>query len=268
MRIGFYQFRPAFGRVSQNVQKVVKALHGAGAELIVLPELAFTGYYFSDREEVMALAEDPQNSPTVDALVALCRDNDFYLVTGFTERKQDKCFNSALLIGPEGLLHTYRKLHLFNEEKYWFDDGDIPLQVNSVRGASIGIMICFDWAFPEVTRVLTLQGADIVCHPSNLVLSYCQQTMLARCLENRVFAVTANRFGSDNRPHGALKFTGRSQVVAPGGELLFRAAAQREMLHITTVDPEVARDKFITGLNDLIVDRRPEFYGELVKSKT
>ncbi|MEJ2761881.1 MAG: nitrilase-related carbon-nitrogen hydrolase, partial [Gammaproteobacteria bacterium] len=108
---------------------------------------------------------------------------------------------------------------------------------------------------------------DVVCHPSNLVLSYCQQTMLARSLENRVFAVTANRFGSDNRPHGALKFTGRSQVVAPGGELLFRAAAQRELLHITSIDPEAARDKFITGQNDLIVDRRPAFYGELVKSK-
>ena len=217
MRVGYYQFRPLFGKPGQNLKRVLKALHGARADIIVLPELAFSGYYFSGRDEALALAEDPRRSDTVDALVRLCRENDFYLVTGFTERQQDKCFNSALLLGPEGLLHTYRKLHLFNEEKHWFDEGDIPLQVNSVRGARIGMMICFDWVFPEVARVLTVQGAEILCHPSNLVLTFCQQTMLTRCLENRVFAVTANRYGADSRPHGELRFTGRSQVVAPGG---------------------------------------------------
>jgi predicted amidohydrolase len=264
MRVGFYQYRPRFGRVSRNVRKVVDMLRGADADLIVLPELAFTGYYFRDREEVLALAEDPRESAVVDSLVALCREKNFYLVTGFTERRHDKCFNSALLLGPEGLLHTYRKLHLFNEEKNWFDDGDIPLQVNTVRDARIGIMICFDWAFPEVSRVLALQGTDIICHPSNLVLAYCQQTMLSRCLENRVFAVTANRFGRDRRPHGELRFTGRSQVVAPGGEILFRATSQREVLQVISIDPGTARNKFMTELNDLLADRRPEFYAELL----
>jgi predicted amidohydrolase len=267
VRVGFYQFRPAFGKVRRNVQRVIKGLRDAEADLIILPELAFSGYYFRDRAEAVNLAEDPQQSDTVDSLIRLCREKDFYLVTGFTEKKLDRCFNSALLLGPEGLLHTYRKLHLFNEEKHWFDEGDVPLQVNTVKGVRIGIMICFDWVFPEVTRVLALQGTEIICHPSNLVLSYCQQAMLTRCLENRVFAVTANRYGTDSRPHGELKFTGRSQVVAPGGELLYRAASQREMLHIASIDPEAARDKFITRLNDVVVDRRPEYYAELTQSK-
>lgn len=265
MRVGFYQYRPLFGKVSRNVRKVVRALREADADIIVLPELAFTGYYFSGRDETLALAEDPRASAVVDSLVALCREKDFYLVTGFTERRHDKCFNSALLLGPEGLLHTYRKLHLFNEEKHWFDEGDIPLQVNTVRDARVGIMICFDWAFPEVSRVLALQGSDVICHPSNLVLAYCQQTMLSRCLENRVFAVTANRFGADERPHGKLRFTGRSQVVAPGGEILFRASAQREVLQIIEIEPDKARNKYMTELNDLMADRRPEFYTALLK---
>lgn len=265
MRVGFYQFRPQFGNVNANVKKVINALKGVAADLVVLPELPFTGYYFKDRSEVMALAEDPDNSTTIDSLKALCKERDFYLVTGFTERKRDKCFNSAVLIGPEGLLHTYRKLHLFYEEKNCFDPGDIPLQVNSVRDAVIGIMVCYDWAFPEVTRALALQGSEIICHPANLVLQYCQQTMLTRCLENRVFAITANRFGADKRPHGELKFTGASQIVAPGGMRLFSAPRQRQSLFITEIDPTAAHDKKITALNDLMLDRRPGFYTTLTE---
>ena len=265
MRVGFYQFRPLFGRIDRNVRQVVNALRQVDADLVVLPELAFTGYYFSSREELQKLAEDPDKSMTVDALSALCRERGFHIVTGFAEKRLDKCFNSAILMGPDGIEHIYRKLHLFNEEKRYFDEGDIPLQVNTVREVRIGMMVCFDWAFPEVARALALQGAEIICHPSNLVLSWCQQTMQSRCLENRVFAITTNRFGADRRPQGFLKFTGKSQIVAPGGKLIHRAASQRESLFITGIDPAAAHDKHITSLNDLFSDRRPEFYGTLIK---
>ncbi|RME33737.1 MAG: acyltransferase [Gammaproteobacteria bacterium] len=261
MRIGFWQFRPRFGAAAHNLRQAREALSGVAADLLVLPELAFTGYHFRDRAELMALAEDPAASPTVEGLSGLCRENGFHLVTGFAERKGDKVYNSALLIGPEGLVATYRKLHLFNTEKEFFDPGDLPLRVVEVAGARIGMMVCFDWAFPEVARTLTLRGAQVLCHPSNLVLSgYCQQAMLTRCLENRVYAVTANRFGADVRPHGTLRFTGRSQIVAPGGVLLVRAPAQRRRLEVVEIDPATADDKAITPRNDLLADRRPEFY--------
>ncbi len=263
MRVGFYQFKPVFGKAGQNVRKVVTVLQQVNADLLVLPELAFTGYYFSGRDELQSLAEDPQKSTTIDALTALCKERKFHIVTGFAEKCRDKYFNSAILIGPNGIEHIYRKLHLFNEEKLYFDAGDIPLRVNTVRDAKIGIMVCFDWAFPEVSRALAIQGAEILCHPSNLVLSFCQQTMISRCLENRVFAITTNRFGADKRPQGTLRFTGKSQIVAPGGELIHRAASQREALFITEIDPAVAHNKNITALNDLFDDRRPEFYSSL-----
>ncbi len=265
MKVGFYQFRPLFGKVPQNLLKVTSVLRQADADLVVLPELAFTGYYFRNREEVMALAEDTRDSPVIESLRALCREKRFYIVTGFAEKRLDKCFNSAVLIGPDGLIHTYRKLHLFNQEPEWFDPGDTPLQVNWVEGAHIGIMVCFDWVFPEAARVLALQGADIICHPSNLVLAHCQKVMLSRCLENRVFAITANRFGADKRPHGTLKFTGKSQIADPGGLRIVQAPAQRELLHIMDIDPSMARDKHITPLNDLMENRRPEFYRELTE---
>lgn len=263
LRVGFYQYKPIFGKIEKNLNQVLRALKSVNADLIVIPELAFSGYYFRNREEVKSLAEDPRHSSTFDSLIPLCRERDFYLVAGFAEKAKDKYFNSACLIGPEGIIHTYRKLHLFNEEKNWFDPGDIPLQLNEVRGAKLGIMVCFDWIFPEVTRILAVQGADIICHPSNLVLDYCQQTMLSRCIENGIFAITTNRYGEDKRPQGTLKFTGKSQIVAPKGVLLKRAPSQREMLFITEIDPILARDKNITALNQIITDRRPEFYSAI-----
>lgn len=266
LRVGYYQFRPLFGQIRRNLKKVTSALQGIAADLIVLPELAFTGYHFKDREEALRLAEDPGASETVDALRGLCRQQDLYLVTGFAEKRRDRVYNSALLIGPGGIEHIYRKLHLFDTEKDHFDPGDTPLIVQEVRGARLGMMICFDWAFPEIARVLALQGADILCHPSNLVLGYCQQVMLTRCLENRVFAITTNRYGADKRPHGELRFTGKSQIAAPGGHVLHKAPAQREALYITAIDPDQARNKRITPLNDLLADRRPDYYGTLIKT--
>jgi predicted amidohydrolase len=262
-RIGFYQFYPQFGHVGKNLAQVVNALREADADLIVLPELAFTGYYFRDRDELARLAEDPAESSTVDGLIALCRERDFYLVTGFAEKCLDRYFNSALLIGPEGLVHTYRKLHLFNTEKNCFDEGDVPLQMNEVRGMRVGMMVCFDWAFPEVARALALKGADLIGHPANLVLTYCQQAMVTRCIENMVFAVTANRYGTEERPHGELTFTGQSQVVAPKGALVYQSCPDQDDLYVAQVDIGLARDKKISERNDVLTDRRPEFYREL-----
>jgi predicted amidohydrolase len=263
-KIGFFQFEPKFGEVEMNLATVLSALQGVDADLIVLPELAFTGYYFQNRSELMSMSEDPETSSTVEGLTHLCRERDFFLVTGFAERSADKIFNSALLIGPHGVLRTYRKLHLFNTEKEHFDPGDTPLETIDVRGAKIGMMVCFDWAFPEVARILSLQGADILCHPSNLVLDWCQKAMVTRSLENAVFAVTANRIGADVRPHGELKFTGQSQVIAPKGEIVYRAAQDKEELYIAEIDLGLARNKFITQKNDLFRDRRPEFYTSLI----
>ncbi len=136
-------------------------------------------------------------------------------------------------------------------------------------------MVCFDWVFPEVTRTLALKGADIICHPANLVLTYGQQTMRIRALtygqqamriralENGVFAVTANRYGTEKRPHGALTFTGQSQIIAPRGNVLSHAGSDADGLSVVEVDIMAARNKKMTNSNDLFVDRRPEFYSEL-----
>jgi len=260
MRIGLLQYRPRFGDPARNTALVVKSLRRVRNALVVLPELALTGYYFSGRAEARALAENPRRSANVDSLAALCRARDLHLVVGFAERARDRVFNSSLLLGPSGLVETYRKLHLFDNEKGWFDPGDRPLRVRTIRGAKVGMMICFDWFFPEVARTLALDGMEILAHPSNLVLQYCQRSMPTRCLENGIFAVTANRFGADRRPQGTLRFTGRSQITGPRGDILYRAPAARAALRVVDVDPAAARNKKITPRNHLLRDRRPERY--------
>ncbi len=264
-KAGFFQFHPLFGDVQANLKKIISALNKIKADLVVLPELALTGYYFSNRDELEHLAEDPKNSITIDCLKKFCKENQLYMVIGFAEKALDKVFNSALLLGPEGMIHTYRKLHLFNTEKDYFDPGDTPLDVISVRGVKIGLMVCFDWIFPEVARILSLKGADILCHPSNLVLSFCQQAMLTRSLENRVFTITANRYGTEIRPHGELAFTGQSQITRPGGQLLYRAKPDTEELQIFSLNIDEARQKQVTDRNDVLGDRRPSFYHDLAK---
>ncbi len=259
-RAGFFQFRPHFGEVRKNLETVLESLAGVEADLMVLPELPFTGYNFRNRRELAGLAEDPSRSETVDALASLCRRKSLYLVTGFAEKAGDRIFNSALLIRPRGPVRIYRKLHLFFNEKKIFDPGDLPLQTHTVRGVRIGMMICFDWVIPEVARTLALERADLLCHPSNLVLDYCQKSMRTRCLENGVFAITANRFGLEKRPHGSLKFTGGSTIIGPRSEILAQAPAQRRRIEIAGIDPKLARNKFLTRHNHLLKDRRPEFY--------
>lgn len=260
MKVGYYQFSPEFGNPVKNLDKICPVLNGVVADIVVLPELAFTGYYFENRKELRSLAEDISESSTVQSLTNLCRDNSFYLVTGFAERERDKLYNSALLIGPQGVVSIYRKLHLFKTEKEYFDPGDTPLCTIEVRGARIGMMICFDWIFPEVARTLALEGADILCHSSNLVLNYCQEAMRTRCLENSVFAITANRTGTEIRPRGKIAFTGQSQITGPKGEVMVRSQPDAEVLVIREIDVGSSRNKSFTDNNDLFKDRRPEYY--------
>jgi predicted amidohydrolase len=125
------------------------------------------------------------------------------------------------------------------------------------------MMICFDWVFPETARCLALEGAQIIAHPSNLVLEWCQRAMFARSVENRVFTVTANRIGTEDRAGRKLTFTGASQIVSPSGEYLVRAPGTEEHVAVAELDPAEADDKHVTELNDLWQDRRPELYRRL-----
>jgi len=266
MIIGLYQNNPDFGRTEDNVEKAVEDLFRVDADLIVMPELFNTGYQFISRQEVKGLAEKIPSGPTCRSMRDLARQHDSFIVFGMAEKDGDKIYNSAVLMGPGGFIGKYRKTHLFAEEKEIFDPGNTGFHVFDIKMARIGIMICFDWWFPEAARGLALLGADIICHPANLVLPHCQQAMLTRSLENGVFTATANRVGTESRRDGeTLTFTGGSQLVDNFGCLMARLDTDNVGIITEEIDVRKARDKKITAQNDLFRDRRPEFYTVLVQ---
>ena len=262
MRIGYFQFDPVFGEVLLNLDVVAARLNVVDADLMVLPELFATGYQFVSKDEVLRLAESVPDGPTTERLMDLARRRGMTIVAGLPERAGEQCFNSAVVVGPKGFMGCYRKTHLFFEETLFFAPGDSGFQVWDIGSAQVGVMICFDWFYPEAARTLALQGADIIAHPSNLVLPHCPDSMVTRCLENRVFSVTANRIGSESRGGKArLSFIGMSEVVNPRGGIVHRAPREEEDLTIVEIDPSEARTKTINSYNDLLRDRRPALYG-------
>ncbi len=261
MKVGYYQSHPEFGAVPRNLERFASRLDEVDCDVLVLPELAFSGYQFATREEVLDVAEHVPDGRTTLACVDLARRHHIHLVVGLPEREGDQCYNSAIVVGPSGFLGCYRKTHLFFEETLFFSPGNSGLRVWDIGQARLGVMICFDWYYPEVARTLTLQGAEIVCHPSNLVLPYCPDAMVTRSLENRIFSITANRIGREARGgKSPLTFIGKSSVIAPNGAVLARAPADETELAVVDIDPGEARNKFINPYNDVLKDRRPRYY--------
>lgn len=265
MRLGYVQFAPEFGEVKKNLQRVEELMGENTADLWVLPELCTSGYQFRDRDEVEELAEPIPSGPSTSSLLRVAKARNAAIAAGIPEKSGDQFYNSAILVGPTGLLALYRKAHLFFREKLWFAPGNFPLTVAQVKGVPVGLMICYDHMFPEVARVLALGGALILAHPANLVMpGLGQLTMRVRALENRVFAATANRVGKESREEPALTFTGGSQIVSPKGEILAKSGLEEGAV-VVEIDPGEARDKHLTPENDLFRDRRPDLYRALLE---
>ena len=275
LRVAALQTRPVFGDVAGNARRALALADGVSprAALYVFPELALSGYAFVSRAEARALAETPGarregEAPGLATVAAWAKARRAHVVIGFPERGAGgRVYNSAVLIGPDGRVKdVYRKLHLFDAEKLWFAPGDRAPRVSRVGPARVGMLVCYDWRFPEIARVLALAGADVIAHPSNLVVpGLAQQAMRVRALENRVYAVTANRVGEDVRPGVTLGFTGRSQILDVNGGVLASAGAKGTKALVADLDLARARDKRFTARNELFTDRRPAFYAAVAR---
>lgn len=260
MHIAVVQTNPVFGEIRTNIERAVALMETIAADLYVLPELFNTGYNFVSKDEVKSLAEPARDGTTTLAIKEFARQRPRYVVYGFAESGQGKLYNSAALVGPSGFVGVYRKIHLYDRENILFEKGDLGFHVFDLPFGTIGIMICFDWIYPESARTLALKGAQLIAHPSNLVLPYCPDAMVTRCLENRVFAATANRVGVEDRDGITLTYIGKSEIVSPRGEILVRLSDDKEDIAVIDVDLSAANNKRINRYNDLLSDRRPEFY--------
>jgi len=264
MRIAVGQMEPLVTDVDENLSRVkllLKEAEGSQVDVLVLPELCNSGYVFESFEEVESAAEEIPTGILSKELLSWSR-KDRFVVAGICERTSEGFYNSAAVFVRGNHRITYRKVHLFLNERDWFLAGNEEPPVVEFRGTNFGVMICFDWAFPEMARVLTLKGAHVILHPANLVLPYCQHAMVTRSIENSVFTATANRIGTER----GIEFSGNSQITNTIGTRIATLSGDEVGIAFVDIDPKEADHKMITKRNHVIHDRRPEIYARITKS--
>jgi predicted amidohydrolase len=273
MRVAVAQMEPKLAEKELNLGVCLARLEeaaAAGASLVVFPECAIPGYMFDSAEEALPYAEEIPG-PTTEMFERECARLGVHAVCGLIERGGDTIYNAAILVGPDGLIGSYRKTHLpFLGVDRYVTPGD-ELKVFDTALGRIGLLICYDLRFPEVTRTLALHGADIVCLPTNFPMAarlQCDVIAPARAAENRIYLLVANRVGKERTG----EFCGLSQIVDPYGARLAETGVTDEALLFAEVDVEKARDKdyVVPGEYELYLfgHRRPELYGALVEEQS
>jgi len=275
------QYKPELGRITKNRElsvAVIQKAVGQGANFIVLPELANSGYAFGSRKEAFELSETIPEGKTIQTWIRLAKDHQAYIVSGCNERSDGKLYNSAVFLGPEGFIGHYRKLHLFYEEKCWFEPGNLGIPVFESLIGRIGIHICFDQWFCEIPRLQALQGADLLAVPTNWVplndeeapdqLEKSGKPIMANYLTmvnshiNTVWSAAADRIGTERH----CAFIGRSLIVDPTGQVVSgpASAVSEEIVMARECNLMRAREKNWNDLNVMGRDRRTDVYDTML----
>jgi 5-aminopentanamidase len=270
-KIAAVQMDCKFADRAYNLEAMILRLRETadqGARLTVFPECALTGYCYDSKDEAWPHAESIPGPGTL-ALAAECQRLGIWAVAGMLETSGDDLFNTAVLLGPQGIRGSYRKIHLpFLGVDRFTTPGDRPFAVHDLDGLRLGITICYDGSFPEAARCLMLLGADLVVLPTNWppgAASTVKYLIQARALENRIYYAAVDRVGTERGFH----FIGQSRIVDVSGELLAVTETDAPAILYADIDPERARDKHIVnipGKHEIhrTADRRPEMYGPIV----
>ncbi len=249
-------------RILSRVEEAAQA----GAKLVVFPECALSGYCLVSLEEAAPVAEEVPG-PSTERILAAARALDCTVVVGLLERAGDQIFNSAAVVTPQGIMGTYRKLHLPCVGIDWHTmRGDTPFPVFATPHAKIGISICYDCSFPESGRILKLKGAQVLVIPTNWPLG--SDTWLhtppVRATENHMYVIACDRVGEER----GFRFAGHSQIVDCGGTKLAEAGETEETILYAEIDPATADCNHVIRQPgkweyDRIAARRPEMYAPL-----
>lgn len=261
MKVAVVQMQPVLGDLNANYQRICTLLTRAEADVVIFPELALSGYFFTDRQQLATIAIE-RTSPILSDLSKIAVAQQKVAIIGFPERDADHIYNTAVLLGYNTDRCYYRKTHLFYKERFIFDEGNTGFPVAQIgQGVlRIGLMICYDWRFPEAARTLALGGADLIACPSNLVTHVWRMAMPVRALENKVYLAVANRIGTESSNGETLSFNGRSAIYSYNGSLLAELPADTEGIAVAEIEPGKTRSKAFNPYNDIFADRRPWAY--------
>lgn len=272
MRVAAVQVDVKLGDIEHNLAQIIELLgetRSAGADLTIFPECALTGYCFDDVNEARRYAQ-PVPGPATDVVVKALQEFGGYVIFGMLEPSPESVYNVAVLASPEGVLGVYRKIHLPGLGVDQFATyGDRPFEVYDIGEIRVGIAICYDSAFPESIRAMTLAGADLIALPTNFPTGAENMTKYVintRAMENKVFFAGVNRVGEERGFH----FIGESTIADPDGNTMSKGSPTDEEILYFDVDPSLSRNKRIVRVPgkhaiDRLADRRPEMYRELVQ---
>ncbi len=272
--IACIQMEPVIGDTAANVAHGIDLIGRAaadGAKLVVLPELSNSGYVFKSRSEAFTLAEQIPDGPTTRAWCATAQQHGLYIVAGICERDGNALYNSAVVVGPEGYIGTFRKVHLWNEENLYFEPGNLGFPVFNTAIGRIGVAICYDGWFPEAYRLCALQGADIVCVPTNWVPipgqaegreAMANILAMAAAHSNSLYIACADRVGTER----GQPFEGQSLIVSyTGWPVAGPASRTSEEILLASVDLGAARrGRNWNAFNQVLRDRRTDLYDEML----
>ena len=273
MRVAGIQMDVTLGQPEVNLSAMLAKLKeaaAAGATLAVFPECALTGYCFDSVAEAMPFAQTLPGSAT-ERFANACRELGVFAVFGLLEKEGEQLFNAVALVGPSGLVGTYRKVHLPHlgiDMKTSY--GDRPFAVFEIAGVKVGMLICYDAAFPEASRSLALLGADLIVLPTNWppgAECVAEHTLNTRAMENAVYFMAVNRVGRER----GFQFIGRSRICGPSGCTLASTESTEATILYADIDPAQSRNKRVTRVPgkhaiDRLADRRPEMYSVLTQS--
>ena len=274
VQVACCQIEPRVGFKDENVEKTLRFIEKAiklGAEVVALPELANTGYVFKTRREVYGLSEQVPRGPTTKAWEKVAMENGIFIAAGIAEREGSNLYNTGVLLGPDGYLGKYRKLHLYYNEKLFFEPGDIGLPVFNTQIGRLAMMICYDMWFPEVSRIYAVQGTDLLLNITNWVAARepkfeKEKVIIAICMAqsnmNSIFMAAADRVGIER----GQAFLGNSVITAPSGvPIAGPASKEKEEIIIGDCNLSEARKaKRRTRLNFTMLDRRTDLYDVLL----
>ncbi|SEI90353.1 Predicted amidohydrolase [Bhargavaea ginsengi] len=271
-KVACCQFDPKVGKKQENINRSIELIKEAsknGAQLVVLPELCNSGYVFNSKKEAFDLSEPvvSEKGETIKAWEACAKENDVYIAAGINERDGEILYNSAVLIGPNGLIGSYRKVHLWDDEKNFFVPGESGVPVFDTPIGKVALLICYDVWFPEIFRMCSLNGAEIVAVCTNWVPlpDYRQgdtpvvvHICMASAHTNGVFIVAANRVGVERE----RRFLGNSLIIRPTGAIESGPASfdKEEIITATLNLEEVESARKLSKQNHILGDRREEVY--------
>lgn len=274
IRVAGVQTDVAFARKDSNLARIESAIRESaahGAALTVFPECMLTGYCFTSKQEAMPYAETIPGSSTL-RIAKSCRATNTHAIVGLLEADGAQLYNACALIGPAGLIGSYRKVHLPHLGVDQFTTpGDQPFRVHATDAIRVGMAICYDAAFPESARVMALDGADLIALPTNWPPgAECTADFVinTRAMENHVYFMAVNRVGSER----GFEFIGHSKICAPAGRTIAEALHTDETILYADVDVALARNKHIVrvpGRHEInrFADRRPQHYARIAQSQ-